>query len=35
MNTTLRALAAGFLLSTSVNAIAQDAPIVMPGAPGA
>ncbi|MBO6527979.1 DUF305 domain-containing protein [Erythrobacter sp.] len=35
MNPTFRALAAGLLLSTSTAAIAQQAPIVMPGAPGA
>ncbi|MEX0341010.1 MAG: DUF305 domain-containing protein [Erythrobacter sp.] len=35
MNPTFRALAAGLLLSTCTAAIAQQAPIVMPGAPGA
>ncbi|MBX7494369.1 DUF305 domain-containing protein [Qipengyuania sp. 6B39] len=34
MTNTLRALCAGFLLSTSSLAIAQEAPIVLPGAPG-
>ena len=34
MNITTRALAAGLLLSTSTMAVAQQAPIVLPGAPG-
>ena len=34
MNITTRALAAGLLLSTSTMAVGQQAPIVLPGAPG-
>ncbi len=34
MNISFRALAAGLLLTTSTAAIAQQAPIVLPGAPG-
>ena len=34
MNTTLRTLAAGMLLTTSHAALAQEVPIVLPGAPG-
>ncbi|HCH93695.1 MAG TPA: DUF305 domain-containing protein, partial [Erythrobacter sp.] len=35
MTPTLRTLAAGLLLSTATTALAQQAPIVLPGAPGA
>ncbi|MEO9624604.1 MAG: DUF305 domain-containing protein [Qipengyuania citrea] len=35
MTPTLRTLAAGLLLSTATTALAQHAPIVLPGAPGA
>jgi len=35
MTSTLRTLAAGLLLSTATTALAQQAPIVLPGAPGA
>ena len=35
MRPTLRTLAAGLLLSTATTALAQQAPIVLPGAPGA
>lgn len=35
MRPTLRTLAAGLLLSTATTALAQHAPIVLPGAPGA
>ena len=35
MTPKLRTLAAGLLLSTATTALAQQAPIVLPGAPGA